>query len=245
MSIKGMTAIWEYADQEGSALLLLLALADFANDEGVCWPAVGTLAKKIRLKKRQTQNLLEKLVKDGSVERLDMGGGKGKASTYRVHWPAPIENETVHSPAQRVQPSTDTMQSSVSKGAIAIAPESLEPSLNQSSEEPYYSELVKIWEKSASPITPGIAEDLGDLADECEAHRKKLPSGATGADLAGYQWVIHAIETARRATNGFNVKYVQKILDRWRRDGFDAQLATVELTSEDYMAGANAEYWND
>jgi hypothetical protein len=39
MSIKVMSQVWEHSTRKGTRLLLLLALADFANDEGICYPA--------------------------------------------------------------------------------------------------------------------------------------------------------------------------------------------------------------
>lgn len=62
-----MTAVWEHSKQKGSALLLLLALADFANDDGEAWPAVATLATKIRMSERYTQMLIGELVKAGEI----------------------------------------------------------------------------------------------------------------------------------------------------------------------------------
>lgn len=49
MSIKRMTAVWDESCHKGNDLLLLLSLADHANDEGYCWPSIETLAKKTRL----------------------------------------------------------------------------------------------------------------------------------------------------------------------------------------------------
>ncbi len=40
MSIRVMTAVWEESRAGGVALLCLLALADHADDEGWCYPAV-------------------------------------------------------------------------------------------------------------------------------------------------------------------------------------------------------------
>jgi hypothetical protein len=85
-------------------------------------------------------------------------------------------------------------------------------------EEKERKKLIKEWERSASGITPGIAQDLYSLADECEEHRLKLPPGSNGSDFTGNGWVIEAIQTARKSASGkFNTKYVQAILDRWIR----------------------------
>lgn len=49
MSIKRMTDVWDKSIHTGSELLLLLALADSANDDGYCWPGIEAQCKKTRL----------------------------------------------------------------------------------------------------------------------------------------------------------------------------------------------------
>ena len=48
MSIKIMTRVWDNAPYEGNKLLILLALADFADEDGQCWPSQAVLASKAR-----------------------------------------------------------------------------------------------------------------------------------------------------------------------------------------------------
>lgn len=71
MSIKLMAEIWDDdedgADLKGSALLVMLALADFASDEGLCWPHVETLARRARISKRQVHRVLLDLGENGYV----------------------------------------------------------------------------------------------------------------------------------------------------------------------------------
>lgn len=67
MSIKIMNHVWEHADAKGTDLLMLLALADAANNEGTCFPKIETLAKKVRCKKRNAQTILRKLEKNGDI----------------------------------------------------------------------------------------------------------------------------------------------------------------------------------
>ncbi|KKL83782.1 hypothetical protein LCGC14_1971280 [marine sediment metagenome] len=106
--------------------------------------------------------------------------------------------------------------------------------------------LIKEWEKSVGPITGGIAEDLGDLADECEQHRRTLPAGSEGAIASGNDWVIAGIQTARRANPGrFNTRYVQAIIDRWMVDGFQAPMQQSNApTEKDYRQGEGKDFWN-
>lgn len=44
MSIAIMSAVWNTYDGTPARKLVLLALADHANDEGVCWPSLGRIA---------------------------------------------------------------------------------------------------------------------------------------------------------------------------------------------------------
>jgi len=68
MSIKVQSYVWEHSKAEGSALLLLLAIADFAHDDGSgAFPSVDTLAKKCRQTPRNTQILLRKLEASGEL----------------------------------------------------------------------------------------------------------------------------------------------------------------------------------
>jgi hypothetical protein len=87
-----MTAIWDCSPAKGSELLLLLAMADVANDAGICYPGVTTLAKKIRMTERHTQNLLRKLESEGLVKTGFNAGAltaKGLTNRYRILLPDP------------------------------------------------------------------------------------------------------------------------------------------------------------
>ncbi len=130
-------------------------------------------------------------------------------------------------------------------------------SINGNKEEPFkktteeeeeddskISALVREWETSVGIISPAQAEDLLSLADECEKHRLKLPPGSKGSDFSGEGWIIEAIKIARKSAAGkFNTKYVQAIVDRWIRDGFDSPFARDK--SEDYKAGVGEGFWNE
>lgn len=62
-----MQAVWETSSQSGSALLLLLALADHASDDGWAWPRVDVLAAKTRLGERYVRKLLADLERSGDL----------------------------------------------------------------------------------------------------------------------------------------------------------------------------------
>src|SRR6201994_4267661 len=84
MSIRVMTAVWDHTPYEGGELLVLLALADWADDQGRCWPSVPAIAQKARMKERQVYNILRKVRAD-EVIHCESGGGRGKNTAYLIN----------------------------------------------------------------------------------------------------------------------------------------------------------------
>lgn len=83
MSIKAMSRVWDESPRKGSALLLLLAIADFANENGEAWPSVDTLANKCRMSRRNVQTLATSLATDGDITIQENGGPRG-CNIYRL-----------------------------------------------------------------------------------------------------------------------------------------------------------------
>lgn len=83
MSVRTMARVWEHSAHSGSNLLMLLAIADFADDDGRAYPSVPTLARKCRMKPRNANKVLAALRASGE---LDIVHGKGPRGTsiYRV-----------------------------------------------------------------------------------------------------------------------------------------------------------------
>jgi len=88
MSIKVMTDVWAHADCKGSELLLLLALADFSDDNGEnIYPSMQTLAAKTRLSEPQARRIVQRLVEMDLIEIVETGGwqhGRNRSNTYRI-----------------------------------------------------------------------------------------------------------------------------------------------------------------
>jgi len=72
-----MIAVWDRAPVAGSELLLLLALADAANDDLECWPGIRYLAHKVRVSERHIQRMLGSLEQQGLIQRI-LHGGRGR-----------------------------------------------------------------------------------------------------------------------------------------------------------------------
>jgi len=121
MSIKIMNWVWEHSTAKGSELLLLLAIADAADDQGRnAFPSISTLSGKTRMSRRTVQRLVVKLESDGHL-RLSRAGGR-RANTYEVVWgdaaggtakslpepPEPTPVEVIHTGANLTPRQDDT-----------------------------------------------------------------------------------------------------------------------------------------
>lgn len=88
MSIKVMTDVWAYADCKGSELLMLLALADFSDDNGEnIYPSMQTLAGKVRMHETQARRIVQTLIKKDLLEIIEAGGwdrGRNRSNSYRI-----------------------------------------------------------------------------------------------------------------------------------------------------------------
>lgn len=76
MSVKAMT--WAFAQPiSGNDKVVLLALADFSDDCGTCWPSIGKIAEKAFVSDRTVVRIMQGLIKDGyvfSISRNDKNG---------------------------------------------------------------------------------------------------------------------------------------------------------------------------
>ncbi|MBI4524803.1 MAG: helix-turn-helix domain-containing protein [Deltaproteobacteria bacterium] len=84
MSIKVMSRVWAQSTRKDGELLVMLALADFANDGGESWPKIPTLAQKARLTERQTRRVLNTLEAAGEIRRVRSNGGRHRPNHYFI-----------------------------------------------------------------------------------------------------------------------------------------------------------------
>lgn len=94
MSVRTMAKVWELSVNKGNDLLMLLAIADFADDDGNAYPAVQTLADKCRMKSRNANVILAALRASGELEVRHNEGPHG-TNRYRIVLPGlPLQNLT-------------------------------------------------------------------------------------------------------------------------------------------------------
>lgn len=87
VSISVLTKVWEqYPGNGGSELLALLALADWSDDDGRCFPSMEKIALKTRLSRSQAQRVIHGLIDSGylAVTENVNGGRPGASRRYRI-----------------------------------------------------------------------------------------------------------------------------------------------------------------
>lgn len=83
-----MSLVWDKFPEGGNELLTMLALSDYADDEGGnIFPSMEVIAKKLRIERRQAQRNVHKLIDDGFLVVVgnEFGGAKGTTRRYQIN----------------------------------------------------------------------------------------------------------------------------------------------------------------
>ncbi|MGW7087593.1 helix-turn-helix domain-containing protein [Streptomyces sp. NPDC054871] len=83
MSIKVTNWVWARSESRNGARLVMLALADRADDTGLAWPSIDDLCERAKLSPRAVQKGIAKLVEIGELE-VEEGGGRRVRNRYRI-----------------------------------------------------------------------------------------------------------------------------------------------------------------
>lgn len=118
MSVSTMARVWATSNHSGTELLMLLAIADFSDDDGRAYPAVATLAKKCRMTDRNARLILANLRDSGELV-VRFGDGPKGANQYQIA--DPLKNSSALKPAS-VTPEADFR--------TPLKPASAKPSVN-------------------------------------------------------------------------------------------------------------------
>lgn len=129
MSIEAMNCVWTHAPAASGKFTVLLALADYADENASCFPSIASLARKARLRERQAQNCLRDLEQDGLV-RVLVGAGPRGCNRYVLDL-AEIERRSIRKPAATGGAGgagdTDSVQAEGEGGANIAPPVEPEP----------------------------------------------------------------------------------------------------------------------
>ena len=128
MSIRLINKVFESGTFGPTERLIMLALADHADEKGRCYPSIRRLCERTGLSERSIQSNIKKLCRQGSL-RATIGGGRGNVNLYAV-----FPNPAANAPPHDAHPAADAHQTSQEMRAnpAADAPEpiltTIEPS---------------------------------------------------------------------------------------------------------------------
>ena len=80
MSIRLMNLAWQ-VQLTSTQKLVLIAMADWSNDEGICWPSIAKLANKTSLSERGLRKVIRNLEELGLVDTQEK---PGKGNLYHL-----------------------------------------------------------------------------------------------------------------------------------------------------------------
>jgi len=206
MSIKWMTTVWKLQGLYQSEKFVLLALADNANNDGVCWPSIPDISERCVLSERQTLRIIESLHQRGLLNKEIRSG---KSTIYTLVTPdthvtpdklSPLTFAT-HTPDTHVTPTPDICDITYIE----------EPSFESSLEEPSKEKLKKQNNLFSEKIIP---EWLGkELWKAFSDMRKKIKKPMTErAEIL----IIKKLDDFRKQGHSPQTIIEQSIINGWQ-----------------------------
>jgi hypothetical protein len=178
MSIKVMAWAWEQATTSSGEKLVLLALADHANDDGQCWPGMERIGQKCGMGKRQVSNHVQRLIEAGLLGTTRRCRDDHKYSTYLYQLNLSSSGNGV--PLGQEKPSSAGPAEVEFRTEPSVKNRKKEPSLSSSSVDDGFAEFWKIYPRKVGK---------GAALKAFRKHRKK-----TALDLILNACSLYAIE---------------------------------------------------
>lgn len=259
MSIKAMQFVWDNAAQAESKLLMLLALADYADEDGGCYASVATLAKKIRQSESNARRILHYLETQHAIAIVHRGGietGNGKTNRYYLVMPGvnckdydDLCRKVGATPVAKVEPKPKPGGKREKPEEVAALPEvahvlGVAALLGQEVAALLGNPLV---EPSEEPLVESAGSS--PLPDEATSRPNHFLVFEQNISLLtpmladqlknlasdyGEVWLEMAIRTAALNSKR-SLSYVMGILRRWRADGYNPPSELLAATPEPAM----------
>jgi len=172
MSIEFIRKVWRLPASVGSVKrLVLLAIADNANDEGYAWPSQQTLASKTGLSVRSVQVHIAELVQEGwlSIARVPRRAGRWSRNAYQMQ----LDRAQEPAPGDRAQ---DVRLDQAQKTAPPCAPRAHGPCA-RGAHEPSVVEpsVVEPSEEEPAPLSTKVLQEVMAAIDECLGQVAAVP----------------------------------------------------------------------
>lgn len=173
-----MTRVWSDSPYNGTRLILHLALADMAHDDGRFFASQAHLAKKARCTTHYVREVINELIAGGYILIVTKGNSRGKATVYQLLMPSELPNSVRESDSELPNSDRDNSQTlTVQLPNSTSHHSSYTPVLSTTGEtaiavRPNFEEAAKRWwEKQA--VKPLGANAWFSLLKICEAAEKR------------------------------------------------------------------------
>ena len=204
MSWQATKAVWENTKQTGYGKLLMLAIAEFADANGRCWPSIETLAERVDVKPRSVKRLIAQAEEDGELS-VDRNSGRGNTNEYTI--PYVLKGDTAGTINDSIKGDTPAQ-----KGDTPVTQNHQEPSNNH--QEPPKAPAKE--KRQKKEIEFDIPEKLNtpefikvftqDWPEARQEQRKKLTQRAVNLQLK---------ELARYSPQIAAAMVKQSIMNQW------------------------------
>lgn len=181
MSVKALSAAFDDSRATDSAFVVLLAMADWADQNGRCYPSYKQIAEKARVSRATAIESVRTLVKLGEIERVEQGKEPDDSddqapANVRAQWrnlyrivlikprgqvvqgPDPLDTPVPI--AQVVQPSDPLPENLPSAGGLTEPSQVVQPSDRHIRNRP--SDRPSVLKAGARPLTPDENADDND-----------------------------------------------------------------------------------
>lgn len=185
-----MAIVWARKDLDPYERLVMLSLADHADDEGYCFPSIRRLCDRTGMKERGLQGVLKRLTNRGDI-RIEIGGGRSGTNRYQI-----VNNPAPGAPPHDTHPRTGrtTPPHPITENPAPGAPKPSRTTSEPSEDirailctvlsEGAADDFIQHRKSKKAKLTPRAAElivgKLADCADPDEEIRRSVMNGWTG-----------------------------------------------------------------
>lgn len=171
-----MAWVWEHGPEKSTEKLVLLALADNANDAGECWPSISTIARKCSLSERSVIRAIGSLEKASYIMRRRR---QDTSNLYRINFVGDKLSPTI---------SDRESHTGVTESHQGGDRESLKPSFNHQVNHNIRGEDSNFSPSDFDEMQALLETMIGLPAtnyQDAEAIRECVKLGVTSEDIAG------------------------------------------------------------
>lgn len=188
MSIVVLNEVLDSSRSKGTARLLMVVLAEQAHEDGVCWPGIERLARRVNTSDRNIQLLTRELEAQGELI-VEVNAGRGNTNLYRVLPPATARRliEELTAQLEKVKNSAEKVKISALLEKVKSSAEKVKDSAEKVKSsaqkvKPSSPEPLEPIEPKREPTAAGAREDAAAAAAQDQEREQAQQGSAEGAD---------------------------------------------------------------